>query len=571
MDISVIKAVFFELSSALPGLKLAELSEGESGEVLLIFKGDGKRHSLLMHPRPPSPRLYLVKTRQNTRRELTPFAQSLRNNIIGSYCESITQEGLERAVFFQFSRKTRGSIEKTVLVMEMTGKKPNLILLDDASKIILAQSFVPLSGSSQRPLLPGLSYRPPPSPDKISPYEINLDEIKRILADDIQPEKALFRHIGGISPLLAGEAVARADTRTGAQKGAGTSECTDAGAMLGSLKSLLDDVEGKKSAPCIYDLPKRPVLAAFRLTRYEDFPHRDFQSMNEAAEVFHSEEAARLAAAELKGALLKKARAILLAARKKADSIEGDIGKAECADRYQLFGQTLMAWLADVPKGADSVKLKDLETGEPLDIDMDPRLSPVKNAAVYFKKAKKARAGLAILRERLSQSAQEIGKLEVDLAGIETAKTLDELKAYQAPTQKRTATKHYKKPKDELPDFPTFTSVDGYEVMLAKNARMNDILTFKVAQPMDLWFHVQGYHGAHVIVRNPGRRPDIPLNTILEAARAAASYSGAKKDSAVAVDYTFKKYVRKPKHPAPGQAMFTNSKTVFVEPKKPKG
>jgi predicted ribosome quality control (RQC) complex YloA/Tae2 family protein len=58
------------------------------------------------------------------------------------------------------------------------------------------------------------------------------------------------------------------------------------------------------------------------------------------------------------------------------------------------------------------------------------------------------------------------------------------------------------------------------------------------------------------------------LQTILEAAEVAAFNSGAKKDSSVAVDYTFKKYVRKPKDPAPGQAIFTGNKTVFVEPRK---
>jgi len=88
---------------------------------------------------------------------------------------------------------------------------------------------------------------------------------------------------------------------------------------------------------------------------------------------------------------------------------------------------------------------------------------------------------------------------------------------------------------------------------------------------MDLWLHAQGYHGAHVIVRNPDRRPDIPLATILEAASVAAYFSKAKKDKAVPVDYTFKKYVRKPRDPIPGQAIFTQNKTVFVDPAPPGG
>jgi len=119
--------------------------------------------------------------------------------------------------------------------------------------------------------------------------------------------------------------------------------------------------------------------------------------------------------------------------------------------------------------------------------------------------------------------------------------------------------------------LPHFVSSDGFEVFYGKNAKQNDIVTFRFAGPMDLWFHAQGYHGAHVIVRNPDRRPDIPLATILEAASVAAWFSKAKKDKSVAVDYTFKKYVRKPRDPVPGQAIFTQNKTVFVDPKPPGG
>ncbi len=109
---------------------------------------------------------------------------------------------------------------------------------------------------------------------------------------------------------------------------------------------------------------------------------------------------------------------------------------------------------------------------------------------------------------------------------------------------------------------------DGYLVLIGKNSKMNDLLTFKAAQSMDLWLHAQGYRGSHVIVRNPARRPDIPLSTILQAAEAAAYYSEAKKESSAPVDYTFVKYVRKMKDGAPGAVIFTGNKTVFVEPKK---
>ena len=234
------------------------------------------------------------------------------------------------------------------------------------------------------------------------------------------------------------------------------------------------------------------------------------------------------------------------------------------------MGQLLMASLNSVPKDATSVTLPDLfsQTGGEITISLDPKLSPVRNAEAYFRKAKKAKAGAAILRERLARTQEVLRVQEALIRKIGRTTELEGLQALSGRPAVKGEQPSARKKKGEGPAFPSFTSSDGYEVVFSKNARMNDLLTFKLAEPMDLWLHAQGYHGAHVIVRNPERRPDIPLATILQAAEVAAYFSDARKDSSVAVDYTFKKYVRKPRDPVPGQAIFTSNKTVFVEPRK---
>lgn len=553
MDISILKAIYKELAEVLPGTRVAALDEGGAGEVCLAFKGAGKTFRLLINPRPPMPRIHLIKKPPRSK-ELSPFAQSLRNIIAGSEAESISQPGLERVIFFHLRRKG----ENFTLVFEMAGKKPNLILVGGDGKVVLAQSYISIGEEAQRPILPGLNYQPPPVPEKLDPFSLTHDAVAHILRENpgLPPGKALYQKVGGISPLLAREAVARA--------GDASPE-----AVSRSLAALIREVMEGPYSPRIYEAPKGRILAAFNLRQFGESPFTVCDTMSQAADDFYRDVRERQEFASLKGPLLKRLHARLASARKKAEAIRADLSRAEDAGKFQLYGSVLMASPGSVEKGAVAALLPNLfSEGEALVIPLDPKLSPIQNAEAYFKKARKAHAGEAILRGRLAAALKEAASLEAELALAEEAETAADLKEMQAPPPGRGKSKVVAKAKG-APEFPSFASSDGYRVLYAKNAKMNGILTFKVAQPMDLWLHAQGYHGGHVIVQNPGRRPDIPLQTILEAAQVAAYYSGAKKDSAAAVDYTFKKYVRKPKDPAPGQAIFTNNKTVFVEPKKP--
>jgi predicted ribosome quality control (RQC) complex YloA/Tae2 family protein len=71
--------------------------------------------------------------------------------------------------------------------------------------------------------------------------------------------------------------------------------------------------------------------------------------------------------------------------------------------------------------------------------------------------------------------------------------------------------------------------VEGFEVLVGKAASDNDYLTFKVAKPQDLWLHVSGVPGSHVVIRNPDKLPDIPKSVVERAAEFAAYYSKARE------------------------------------------
>ncbi|MET0753268.1 MAG: NFACT RNA binding domain-containing protein, partial [Pyrinomonadaceae bacterium] len=111
-----------------------------------------------------------------------------------------------------------------------------------------------------------------------------------------------------------------------------------------------------------------------------------------------------------------------------------------------------------------------------------------------------------------------------------------------------------------------YTSSEGFEILVGKGSKDNDFLTFRVAKSNDLWLHAADYPGSHVVVKNPNRN-EIPPKTLLEAAQIAAFFSKAKEQPKVAVHYTQKKFVNKPKGAALGLVSLASFKTILVEPK----
>ncbi|MBK5262848.1 MAG: DUF814 domain-containing protein, partial [Peptostreptococcaceae bacterium] len=112
----------------------------------------------------------------------------------------------------------------------------------------------------------------------------------------------------------------------------------------------------------------------------------------------------------------------------------------------------------------------------------------------------------------------------------------------------------------------TFTTKDGFRVLVGRNNVDNDILTFKTASPKDIWFHTKDIPGSHVILFLDGKTPGD--QTIMEAASLAALHSKAKNSENIPVDYTKVRYVKKPNGAKPGMVIFTGNKTVYVNPYK---
>jgi predicted ribosome quality control (RQC) complex YloA/Tae2 family protein len=117
------------------------------------------------------------------------------------------------------------------------------------------------------------------------------------------------------------------------------------------------------------------------------------------------------------------------------------------------------------------------------------------------------------------------------------------------------------------PSMPlTAVTADGVTILVGKNNRQNDIVTFKQGQPNDLWFHTKDIPGSHVILRSGSQEPS--PSSIEAAAHLAAHFSKASQSSSVPVDYTRRRYVKKPSGAKPGFVIYDHQHTIYVTPDK---
>ena len=113
-------------------------------------------------------------------------------------------------------------------------------------------------------------------------------------------------------------------------------------------------------------------------------------------------------------------------------------------------------------------------------------------------------------------------------------------------------------------------TIEGFEVFVGRGDEDNDALTFRVAEPRDLWLHVAGgTPGSHVVVKNPDAI-EIPRGVIEAAAAAAAWYSKARTAAKVEVHFCRVSDVSKPRGAPTGLVEIARYKSVRVRPALPK-
>lgn len=284
---------------------------------------------------------------------------------------------------------------------------------------------------------------------------------------------------------------------------------------------------------------------------------------------------------------LRKQRASL---EKKLALIEQDLAAHAEAEQLARQGELLKAHLRELKAGQGAVTLRDFATGEPVEVALDPKLSPSANLDALFKRARKAEkrarkaaADVDAVRERiaaldaLAAEAATAGEGEA-LAAFAARPELERLLARFAPAPAASAAPEAPKKRvfrlgrTELPTRlspKVYKTLDGLEIWVGKNDDGNDVLTTRLARGNDLFFHLEGSPGSHVILRTEGKS-DPPGESLLDAAELAVEFSKAKQATRASVHVAAVKDISKPSGTKPGLVYVHRGRTLQLrrDPKR---
>lgn len=322
---------------------------------------------------------------------------------------------------------------------------------------------------------------------------------------------------------------------------------------------------GTKYAPPVREKEKR------RKGEEEIFAQGDFESLSDALDVFYLEkEAERLFTQKTKAAQAKLKQE-LTKREKLVGKLEKDLENHGDAEKWKRFGDLILANLADAIRVENKVLVVDYydENVPTLEIEADENDTLTEAAEKFFRRYTKARNAKEEISKRLEILAKEITELRAKAERLNqaiAARDEDVLAEFIEEKAEKPSAKAREKQNENFKGARRFTSKEGYEILVGKGAKDNDFLTFRVAKSLDLWLHAADYPGSHVVIRNPNRQ-EIPQKTLLEAAQLAAFYSHARQQPKVAVHYTQKKFVNKPKGASLGLVSLSSFKTILVEPK----
>ena len=273
-------------------------------------------------------------------------------------------------------------------------------------------------------------------------------------------------------------------------------------------------------------------------------------------------------------AIRSKLQTSLRQKRKLKANLERDLASHGDPDEHKRIGDLLLANVATAKRIANKATIVDYYAdGAPeIEVEIDENVSLQDEAAKRFRQYGKAKRAREEIAERMVHVDREIAQLEREVERIKRIVEERDETALAAFVSPKPAPKQQVKQKGaaketRLPGVRRYLSTDGYEVLVGRAARDNDHLTFKIAQPNDLWMHAGDYPGSLVVVRNPTRK-EFPHRTIVEAAQLAGKFSQASADSKVVIHYTPRKFLSKPKGAAPGLVRLSRFRSITVEPKE---
>ena len=542
-DAFTIRYIADGLKSQLVGGKISRIIQPSRDSLTFIIytgRGNVKLEACLSAQ---SPRLSITDCETNAPAAAPNFCMLLRKHLQNAQILDVVQPDFERIIYFDFKCTTEFTDTTMRLYFEIMGKYSNAVLCENGV-IVGALKTTAISESTKRVLFGGVKYCPPEPQDKISP-------------EDTEALAAALCSFGGDKVRFLSDNV----------KGICYASALEIVAYYGenpTAEQVKSFIFSDPAAPCVVYADGEPCDFKVRSKAEEQRPYPDVLSAQSAYYSFvtakrnFTEKRTRLSSAL--NSAIKKSDKRLAQMRQKLD---------ECRDMetVKLKGELLTANVYAVRRGDSKLEAVNYydENGGTVTIELDKTLTPSQNMQKYYKRYAKLKRTKLSVEGQLSEAEKQrdyLSCINAHICNAETVEDLEETEDELAALQiiKRAE----KKKKPAAPPYRSY-NCDGFKILAGRNNIQNDRLTKSLA-PDDLWLHTQKYHSAHVAVIARGRA--VPDSVIKIAAEICAYYSDGRGGSKIPVDYTLKKYVKKPSAANAGFVVYTDYSTTLSDPNK---
>ncbi|MCI8362413.1 MAG: fibronectin/fibrinogen-binding protein [Clostridia bacterium] len=591
----VTRQVVLELKGTLIGGKVNKVFEPNKNEIILGIYCNGKNYALNISISSNNYRMNLTTNAKPNPLNAPNFCMLLRKHLIGSRITDISSDCLERIVFINFEGYNElNDLVSKKLVVELMGKHSNVILLNDKNIIIDSLRHLDSFSNSCRDILPAHEYVNPPA-DKLDICKIGLDEFTHLMKND-KLSNILPNSFSGISKTFILNTL---DVLKISDNDYSTKDISmlytyikDVIKNLGTDKVLAFPINDKdytvilKKNPekCIsnvqtQDLPLQQTEDLYFSLFTFNLQYNNLQT-NFFLDDFYNKKENNEVIINYKNNLLKLVLSALKKITKKVNNINVKLKECESMDTYRIYGELITSNLYRINNNinADYIEVENYyDNNNLIRITLDKSISPSYNAKKYFKKYNKLKNTLEIVSTQKLEATKELDYLESIIYELESATSTSELEEIDLEisenvlfknTQKNSNVKKNKINKRKVHNEyePITYNVDGFTLYVGKNNKQNDYITTKLGKNEDLWFHTKDIRGSHCLLKCNGEK--VKEHTIIACAEIAAFHSKAKLSSNVPVDYCFIKNVKKPSSSKPGMVIYTNNKTLYVEPKQ---
>ncbi|MBD1807205.1 NFACT family protein [Microcoleus sp. FACHB-SPT15] len=513
------------------------------------------------------------------------FSDQLRHQLTGLALIGIEAIApWERVLDLQFARRP-GEAASFHLYVEIISKYSNVILTGADNLIITVAHQVSSQQSSIRPIQTGQPYERPPALTGTSP---NLSESQERWQERVSLvpgalQRQLLKSYRGLSPALVRSMAQAADLNP--DQSTESLDTSDWQRLFQRWQEWLqvmgngEDIGGSQSATVDTSSHSSQFQPGWTTQGYTVLgwgmiePVSNVQSLLDS---YYTAELNQQEFAQLRHQLTQKLGNILGKLRQKASTFEERLQQSDQADQQRQQADLLMAHLHEWEPGMKSITLADFDTGKPVTIPLNPEKNAVQNAQALYKrhqKLKRARKAVEPLLKDVQEEIQYLEQVEASLNQLDTYATPEDLQTLQEIREELIGQRYLDAPEQRSREVSNvsephrYRTPSGFELLIGRNNRQNDQLTFRTAGDYDLWFHTQEIAGSHVLMRlQAGTVPDEA--DLQFAADLAAHYSQARQSDQVPVVYTEPKHVYKPKGAKPGMAIYKRERILWGRPQK---